>query len=422
MAKWITWQHARQSWWISVVTIICLFGAIRVVNAADVEGGSDVFRLGPDEVINDDLYVTAREIQIDGTVNGDLVAAGGYVEINGVVTGDAMVAAGGINLNGVVQESARLAGGGVVVAGKVGHDLMVAGGGGSGLSTMPNFSFRIGQRTIQQGVQVTGNASIGHDAYLVGGQGNVAGAIKHNLVAYMGGLVLAGNVAGDAHLNAQNLAVRDTSKIGGALHYRSQAPVVIPAGVAKTVENTPPTTTQTATAQPNPVWSILAWLWRTVLLLLGLGLLAWVWLHLAPHVLVTTTKALEAKPIEAGLYGILAAAVIIPVSAALVGLAFLFGGVFSGIVLLLFLIGAVLLLWLLSPLLTGLWVGQKLVAFTGRWTNELGALLIGALSIVLVARLISVIPCVGPVVAGLIYLLSFALALGGLIVSRRQPA
>lgn len=421
MAKWITWQYARQSWWISLVIMIGVLGAVRVVNAADVAGGGDVFRLGPDEVINDDLYVAAREIQIDGTVNGDLVAAGGYVEINGVVTGDAMVAAGGINLNGVVQESARLAGGGVVVAGKVGHDLMVAGGGGNTLSAMSGVPFQIGQRTIQQGVQVTGNASIGHDAYLLGGQGNMAGAIKHNLVVYMGSFALAGNVAGDAQLNGQNLAVRDTSKIGGALHYSSQAPVAIPAGVAKTVEKTTPATAQATTSQPNPVWSLLTWLWRTVLILIGLGLLAWVWLHLAPHLLVTTTRALDAKPIEAGLYGILAAAVIIPVSAALVGLALLFGGVFPGVVLFIFLIGAVLLLWLLSPLLTGLWVGQKLVAFTGRWTNELGALLIGVLAIVLVARLFSVIPCVGAVVAGLIYLLSFALALGSLIVSRRQP-
>jgi len=61
-----------------------------------------------------------------------------------------------------------------------------------------------------------------------------------------------------------------------------------------------------------------------------------------------------------------------------------------------------------------------LVARTGRLTGTLATLLIGALSLVLVARLISVIPCVGGVVAALIYLLSFALALGGIVVSRRQ--
>ncbi len=120
-------SHQRR-WWLLLLTGVALCGLTGTALAADVRGGADVFRLGPDEVVNDDLYVAAREIYIDGTVNGDLIAAGGYVEVNGVVTGDVMIAGGGVNLNGVVQDDARIAGGGVVISGQIGDDLVVAGG------------------------------------------------------------------------------------------------------------------------------------------------------------------------------------------------------------------------------------------------------------------------------------------------------
>lgn len=412
-----------QRWWRILLTTVLLlsvmlFGSFRAAKAADVRGGNDVFRLGPDEVVNDDLYVAAGEIYIDGTVNGDLIAAGGYVEVNGVVTGDAMIAAGGINLNGVVQASARLVGGGVAISGKIGHDLMVAGGG-STFSGMPGFPFRIGQRTIQQGIQLTSNANIGNDAYVVGGQGDIAGEIKRNLFTGMGTVILGSKVGGDAQLYGQNVTVRNTSKVGGVLRYRSNNTVVVPAGIAKTVQEDKPAVAA-APPPPNPVWPVVNWLWRTLLISIGLALFAWVWLRVAPNGLLATTQAIEAKPIEVGLYGIVTAALILPVTAALVMLTGVFWGIFPAIVLFVFMMGAVLLLWLFSPLLTGLWLGRQLVARTGRLTGTLATLLIGTLSLVLVARLISVIPCVGGVVAALIYLLSFALALGGIVVSRRQ--
>ena len=410
----------QQCWWIILLTSVVLLGGAGTANAADVRGGSDIFRLGPDEVVNDDLYVTAREIYIDGTVNGDLIAAGGYVEVNGVVTGDAMIAAGGINLNGVVQDSARLAGGGVAIAGKIGHDLMVAGGG-SAFSGMPSFPIRIGQRTIQQGVQLTSKATVGNDAYIVGGQGDLAGAIKRNLFSSMGSVAFGGQVDGNAQLYGQSVTVRNTSKVGNVLRYRSNSAVILPAGVAKTVQEVQPTAAEALPTQPNPIWALLTWLWRTILVGIGLALLAWLWLRIAPNVLLSTSQAIEAKPIEVGIYGIMAAALILPITAALVALTGLFWGIFPAIVLFMFIVGAVMLLWLLSPLLTGLWLGRRLTTQTKRFSGTLPTLLVGTLVLVVVTRLIGAIPFVGAVVAALIYLLSFALALGGIIVSRRQP-
>jgi hypothetical protein len=85
------------------------------------------------------------------------------------------------------------------------------------------------------------------------------------------------------------------------------------------------------------------------------------------------------------------------------------------------LLGAMSLLWLFSPLIPGYWVGQRL-AQLGYQIGPLPALLSGVLLIVLVVRVISIIPCLGTLVAGVIYLICFALTLGSLIVGRRQPS
>ena len=404
---------------IILLTCLLLFGVTGSAIAAEVRGGGDIFRLGADEVISDDLYVAAGEVFIDGTVEGDLIAAGGYVEVNGTVTGDVIIAAGGINLNGVVQDDARLAGGGIVLAGSIGDDLFAAGGGNS-VPGMPTFPIPVGERTVQQGIQLTSNATVGGDAYVVGGQGNIVGAIEGDLFTGMGTVVLGGQVNGDADLNAQNITVQKSSRVGGVLRYQSSNNVPIPAGVASAVQQVQPPVAEVA-PQPNPVWTFLSWLWRTILLVIGLALLAWVWVRVAPNLLFSTTYAIEARPVEVGIYGIVVAALIPLITAALVILAGLFWGWFVALATFAFLFGAIVLLWFFSPLLTGLWVGRKVAERTDRITGTLTTLLVGALLIVLVARLFSVIPFVGVLIAAVIYLFSFALALGGMWVSRRQP-
>jgi len=406
--------------WTVILVCVALLGLTTMALAADVRGGNDLFRLDANETIDDDLYVTAGEVFIDGTVNGDLVAAGGYVEVNGTVTGDVIIAAGGIRLNGIVQDDARLAGGEIVLAGSIGDDLFVAGGGNT-LPGVPNFPIRVGERTIEQGIEFVDNATVGGDAYVVGGEGNLAGSVAGDLFVGMGSVVLAGQVDGKADLNAQSVTVRETAKVGGALRYESENAVVVPAGVATVIQAVEQPAEEAATAERNPVWGFLGWLWRTFLIALGLLLLGWIWVRIAPNLLLDTTGAIEAKPIEVGLYGLLGAALLPLLAAALIILAGLFWGWFVAVVMAAFLLGAILLLWFLSPLLTGLWVGRKVAARTDRFTGTLATLIVGALLIALTARLLSAVPCVGVLLAALIYLASFALALGGLFVSRRQP-
>ena len=73
--------------------------------------------------------------------------------------------------------------------------------------------------------------------------------------------------------------------------------------------------------------------------------------------------------------------------------------------------GVLALLWFLSPLITGLWIGRQLAMALGRETNDLAALIGGVLLLALLGRI--------PFVGWLVSLVSFVLALGALIVARR---
>jgi len=161
--------------------------------------------------------------------------------------------------------------------------------------------------------------------------------------------------------------------------------------------------------------SVVGWVVRTGLILVGFALLGWLLLRFVPDLLTKPASAIQDKPLEAGLYGLLAAAlfVFVPIlSILLVVLVWIFWGTLPGLVMGFFLIGSWALIWLFSPLITGLWLGQRMTAQAGRETTLTVALLLGVLLLVVVGRI--------PFVGWLVYLVSFALALGGLLRSRRR--
>src|SRR3954447_16122798 len=101
--------------------------------AADFRSGSDTV-IGPDETIEDDLYITGNSIQILGTVRGDVFAAGQTVIVQGNIEGGLTAAGSSIEIRGHVGRGARIAGGTVVVTGQIERDLLVAAGTASILS------------------------------------------------------------------------------------------------------------------------------------------------------------------------------------------------------------------------------------------------------------------------------------------------
>lgn len=410
--------HRQVAFGLAVLMILLFSGTAL---AAEVLQG-DPYILPRGEVISDDLYVTGSEVIIDGTVEGDLVVAGGYVEINGVVMGDLLAAGGAVVITGAIQDDVRAAGGGVVLSGTVGDDFFAAAGGGWSGIPMPMIPTTMGDRNVPQGLQVAAGSTIGGDAYVAGGQGHIAGSVGGDLNAAMGTLTFAGQVAGDANLDVASLTVTDNAIVQGELTYESDTETEIPAGVAASVVERPQDDSSETEVASNRIGDLFGWLWRTALMLAGYLLVGWVIWSFAGRTISGPAAVLETQPIEAGVYGLLVAVGFVPVTAALTFLAGLFWGWFpGGVIMLTFAFGLMALLWLLSPIFIGLWVGRKLAQAIGIADGEVPRLLLGIAVVVLVGRLLTVIPCIGDLAFLMIYLASFALTVGSWLMARRQP-
>jgi hypothetical protein len=82
-----------------------------------------------------------------------------------------------------------------------------------------------------------------------------------------------------------------------------------------------------------------------------------------------------------------------------------------------FCLGFLLLAWVLSPTLTGLWLGRLVFSWFNWNHGDYAALVVGASIIVLAGRILGAIPCAGILAHLLIYLASFAFAAGGILLS-----
>ena len=117
--------------WIGIMALAIMLLALAAgapVNALDMRGGDEIV-IESDEVIDDDLYLAARIITVNGTINGDLVAAGSTVTINGVVRGDLIAAGQSIVISGDLQDDARLTAAIITLksSATIGDDLVAAG-------------------------------------------------------------------------------------------------------------------------------------------------------------------------------------------------------------------------------------------------------------------------------------------------------
>lgn len=416
--------------WVALALgVLFTFGWVQPAAAAEFGTATDVYILPQGQVIADDLYVAAPEIVIDGTVEGDLLAAGGTIIINGAVNGSVMAAGAGIDINGVVQNSARVAGFSVNVNGTIRKDL-VASGGGPFTGPFGGLVLPMRNQMLTPGIELTSGSSIGGDAVLTAAEARLGGVIGGDLMATVNQLALNGAVRGGAYVQSSTFTVADNARIAGTLTYVGEDPPALAEGTAGEVVIVPPAT-QTATAaptRPNPILTFLGWLWRLVIQLIGLALIAWLVWTFFPNWLRRPAAALESRPVESALYGFVGVVVALPLAFALVLLGVLFwgwfpgGASFSAIAFGLLGVG-----WLLSPVFVGTWIGQRMLDLLNLEPDsplrgELPMLLLGTLSVVLVASLIAVVPCVGPVAARLIYLLTFALALGGILQTRLRPA
>ena len=396
--------------WLVLTLVVFLAVAVSSAALSAELAGEEVYTVSQGEVVDDDLYVGANEIYINGIVKGDLIAGAQYIEIGptGVIEGDLWAGGSSIVVAGVVLDDLRVAAGGVEISGLVGDDAIVAGGGGPF-----DFSFDAEFPSIEQGLRISGE--VGGDLFAFAGGADISGSIGGDFFGGMGALDFAGVIAGDANIQAGEFDIDDAARIGGELKYTAAEPLELPSGIARDISF--------EAQEPDEdvggsiVGAFIRWVLRTAAIVIGVVILGWLLLRFRPNTLLRPAAAIRANPLQTGVYGLIAAALLIFIPIASIILVLFTAalwGVLPAVAMFVFLVSASALVWFFSPLLTGYWLGEAIGRRLGGDHAPFYLLLLGTLLIVILGRI--------PVLGWIVYLLSFVLALGGLLRSSVSTA
>jgi|JFJP01.1.fsa_nt_gi cytoskeletal protein CcmA (bactofilin family) len=304
--------------------------------AFDGRAGENV-EIKADEVIEDDVYVTANEFVLEGTVKGDLVVFGSTIIINGTVEGDLIAAGQTITINGTVTDDARIAG--AVL--QLGKTAVIGGDVVAGSASLE----------AEAGSTIEGELVVGAAQTLLDGK------ISGDVLAGAGALELNGEFGGDVKAEVGNpeeggppptmympqadldfptvkpgFNVGEDAKIKGNLEYTQSKDVKIPANAVggKITRTEPVVNAHEVEVKPTPAEAAMTWtfdLFRTIItwILFGL-LLGW----LAPVFMKALMEKLQSQPAASLGWGLVAYAAFF-FAILVIFIAMLMGGIFFGI-------------------------------------------------------------------------------------------
>lgn len=230
---------------LSGLAVILTFTIMMMLTAAPVLAfdarSGDTVTIASREVVDDDLYVGAATVIVDGMVNGDLWAAGYTITVNGSVNDSAMVAGYMINISGDVGHAVRAAGQTISISGNVDGDLMVFGAT----------------------VNVASTATVKGDLLLDAGNVRLDGLIEGDIKGAGSEVTIGNGVRGNVELEVDSLTMLSTASIEGDLTYTSEHEADIQPGAqigGATTHNLPPVKEEQAIPFP---FSLLPLLWHT---------------------------------------------------------------------------------------------------------------------------------------------------------------
>ena len=207
-----------------VILTLLLAGLVAAspVGALETRSGDEVV-IGSDQVIEDDVYVTANEVVVDGTIRGDLIAFGGSIAVDGTVEGDLIGAAQAVEIGGTVEDDVRIAGQTLLLdeGAEVEDDLIAAG---FSLENVPDSA--VGGTVMYAGYQALLQGTVGEDVNAAANGLELGGEVGANVDAEVDGedggpppFLFAPQA--DLPTVDPGLTLTDSATVGGDLTYES---------------------------------------------------------------------------------------------------------------------------------------------------------------------------------------------------------
>ncbi len=389
-------------------------------SAADVRSG-DTLGIGPNESIDDDMYLFGRSIDMAGVVSGDVIAIGATVTISGTVEDTAIVIANSVSIPGQVGGDLFIAAQTVTISGTVGGAVRVG-------STSMTLTGTASEDVVIGGALDAGaSSSIGGDV-LGGGDMTLRGAIEGDVGASAQRLVLHGPVGGNVNAHANRVELGPEARIGGTLQYTSAnkatiaETAVVSGGITRDV---PTQRVLFIRGEDSALLRLLARAWAQVQFFAGLSLAGLALLWAFPRATVAASFAVRhdwLKSIGLGLGTLF----VFPVVALVVGVISLFVIGAAALPVLLFPFSLWIAIVVPSMVFPALAAGAVAVEWRRRGGEDTGtrepprsgyALLVGAGLLSagsFVLYLATLVPGLGTIVGGLASLATFVVVLLGI--------
>jgi hypothetical protein len=201
-----------------IMLVVCLIALLPAgaVHAADFSHDG-IVEAG--DVIEDDVFLSSEQCEMNGTINGNLVATCQHITMNGTVTGDAFLFAETITVGDAAKVDGNLFafGADVKIAGNVSGSAVSAGE-----SVLLDDTAVVGRNLYFAGYQgkIEEGAAIGMDVYGGANQIIMNGTVARDLTAGVNAFELRGSIGRDAsiQLGTGNENI-DTSVYSAGMNY-----------------------------------------------------------------------------------------------------------------------------------------------------------------------------------------------------------
>jgi cytoskeletal protein CcmA (bactofilin family) len=201
----------------ATVTMVLAGLTFMLVAGAQPARAGEVFKAKPGQAsyilpagqtVNNDLFVFADSVRVDGTVNGDLYAFGNSIEVTGHVTGDVIGWANHVRITGQVDGNVRSGASSVLIGGKVGKNVSTWAGV----------------------VEVAREGDIGGSLLAGGGEVVVSGRTGRDFMGFGGSTTIDGTIGGNVQLRSGELEIGPDASIVGFTKYEGDHPAVVETG------------------------------------------------------------------------------------------------------------------------------------------------------------------------------------------------
>lgn len=258
-----------------VATLLVLLMTLALASpasAATTRSGDHVL-IGPNETIDDDVFLSGTTMDVLGHVRGDLIAIGTEATVAGEVDGDLIALASTVNVTGTVHGSVRGLAQTLTVKGQVGRNVLA----------------------LAQDLETGPQSDVGGSVTAAAGTLTLGGSIHRGVDASASQTTLDAQVGRDVNVSTVLLTVAPTAHVGGRLRYVSNQTATIPSGVAAGgVTRVSPSSERGSqqAADAAAAVNVLSILWLVGTLLLGV--LA---VHFLPSLARGSRAALTRRPL-----------------------------------------------------------------------------------------------------------------------------